>query len=127
MYVARLLPPDEWPRLAGTDLESVWPHLDPTTARIVVVERQGRIIGAVSVLRQVVLECLWVAPEWRARSTVGGHVLRLALQVAKHWGVRMAFTLPATDGLMAQAVRCGGVRIPRVVVLPVEWRGPRGT
>lgn len=115
----RVLPPDEWPRLAGTDLETVWPNLDPHHACVVVVEQDQEIVACVSVLRQVVLECLWVAPSHRAKSRLGWRVLQRALQVGKWLGAKVVFTLPATDALMDQVLRLGGVRLPRVAVLPV--------
>lgn len=115
----RVLPPDEWPRLAGTDLETVWPNLDPQQACVVVVEHEHQIVACVSVLRQIVLECLWVAPAYRAKATLAWRVLQRALQVGRGLGAKVVFTLPATDALLDQAVRLGGVRLPRVVVLPV--------
>jgi hypothetical protein len=41
----RVLTGDEYPRLVGTELEAVWPHL-PASARVIVVEDVcGAIVG----------------------------------------------------------------------------------
>jgi N-acetylglutamate synthase-like GNAT family acetyltransferase len=42
---SRLLPPAEWPKLAGTYLEPLWPLLKPESCSVIVVEEDGAIIG----------------------------------------------------------------------------------
>lgn len=72
--ITRWLPSQDWARLNGTELGSVWPHL-PADARVWVVERDGAILacGAFFPLRHH--EGLWVSPSvrhsrevWRAVS-----------------------------------------------------------
>lgn len=41
----RLLPPEEWSRLAGTYLEPLWPLLKPESCSVLVVEEDGEIVG----------------------------------------------------------------------------------
>lgn len=57
----RVLPRDEWPRLAGTEAETVWPYLDPARTSIVVVERDGVIVGCHVLSFLLHAECLWKA------------------------------------------------------------------
>ena len=62
----RVLPRDEWFRLAGTELEGVVERL-PLNACVVVVEQDERIIGCWSLLPVVHVEGLWLAPESRCK------------------------------------------------------------
>lgn len=61
VYSQRVLPPEEWPRLAGTALEALWPHLAPEHTRIVVVEADGAIVACWAATRFVHLEGAWIA------------------------------------------------------------------
>jgi hypothetical protein len=71
----RLLPTDEWARLAGTELETVWPHL-PDTARVIVVENEaGAIVGCWALFTSVHAEGVWIAPEHRKGSVVARRLL----------------------------------------------------
>ena len=67
----RLLPPEEWPRLAGTLLEGVWPSLKPDRDVVRVVEQDGEIIGCAALLALWHLEGAWIAPAHRKRAAVG--------------------------------------------------------
>lgn len=75
MITSRVLPEDEWPRLAGTELETVWPHLDPSSACIRVVEDGGRIVGHAVLFSAWHLESAWIAPEYRRGVRVGRRLL----------------------------------------------------
>lgn len=57
----RVLPPAEWPRLDGTLLETIWPTLNPAYAEVIVVERDGAIVGGVALLTTLHAECLFAA------------------------------------------------------------------
>ena len=61
----RTLPPHEWPRLAGTEAETVWPALHADHAEILVVEDGDRIVGTWVLMRMAHVECVWIAPEYR--------------------------------------------------------------
>lgn len=63
----RVLPPEEWPRLQGTELETVWPTLPQDEARIVVVEDAGQIIGCWAAFRAVHVEGVWIHPDHRGK------------------------------------------------------------
>jgi hypothetical protein len=64
----RLLPPDEWPKLAGTSAEGL--PLDPAHHAVVVVEQDGAIVGTLLLLRLLHAECLWIAPAHRRKASV---------------------------------------------------------
>jgi len=65
----RVLPPAEWPRLLGTELETVVPVL-PEDAEVLVVEHDGAIVGCWALYPLLHVEGVWVAPEHRGRGGV---------------------------------------------------------
>jgi hypothetical protein len=117
----RLLPSAEWSKLVGTELEDVWPHLDPDRSVVIVVEDEGQIIGCWSAFDVLHAEGIWIADAHRRR----GHVARLLLagmsETALTRGVQTLATSAITDDVAALAERLGGVPVPgRHFVLQVE-------
>lgn len=55
---ARVLPVEEWDRLAGTSLDGL--SLDPQFAEVLVVEDDGAIVGSLVLLTTLHAECLSV-------------------------------------------------------------------
>lgn len=55
---ARVLPVEEWGKLAGTDLDGL--PLDPRFAEVLVVEQDGAIVGSLALLTTLHAECLSV-------------------------------------------------------------------
>ena len=89
----RILPHDEWPKLAGTELERAYPWLDPNDTLILVVEDDGQIVGAWAAMVQVHLEGVWVHPDHRGRGAVAAHLLReMGSAVREKFGVSAAWT-----------------------------------
>ncbi len=66
-FTTRVLPPEEYPRLAGTEAEHLWPLFTPENdARVIVVENQdGKILGCWVLMRPLHAECMWVDPAHR--------------------------------------------------------------
>jgi hypothetical protein len=79
----RVLPVDEWSRLAGTELADVWPYLDSNRNQIVVVEREDVMVGTLVLMQALHAEFLWMAPEERGRVAVGRRLLT-ALRTEAH-------------------------------------------
>lgn len=120
-YDTRLLPSAEWPRLAGTEVEALWPHLDPAHASVVVVERDGVIVGTWVVMQLVHIECCWIAPEFRTSGSVARRLLRGMYDAAKTFGARTVLTAALSDDVRALIARLQGQRLPGdhyVVPLP---------
>lgn len=65
----RVLPVEEWPRLAATLAAPAWRDLDPQFAEVIVVERDGAIVGQVILLQVMHAEC--------CENTGGPGVMRL--------------------------------------------------
>lgn len=107
----RLLPPEEWPRLVGTEAEHLWPHLNPQTARIVVVERDGVIVGCHVLMTVLHAECLWIAPAYRGAASVGRRLWTAVQEEARRDGVAAVMTQADSDPVRRLIARAGGVRV----------------
>lgn len=111
--ITRILPAAEYGRLVGTEAETVIASLTDT-ARVVVVEADGEIVGC-HVLQPVVhAECLWIHPAHRKTSGVGRRLWRaVQREVLEHYGARAFATAALSDevrGLLAHvhAVKLDG-------------------
>ena len=120
-YVTRTLPPHEWPRLRGTELETLWEKLRPHDTKVVVVERDGAIVGAWAVTRMVHVEGLWIAPECRRRAPGIARRLLAAMHVAaRSFGATFVWTGAETDDVKTLIEKQGGCKVPWTsYVLPV--------
>jgi hypothetical protein len=103
--MARWLPADEWPRLTGTEMETIWPHL-PAGAQVWVVEHGDKIVACGSVFDLRHHEGLWVDPGVRHSR----EVWRLA---AEKLTAVMPFVTPAVTPAVARFIEhCGGEPLP---------------
>ena len=78
---SRVLPFDEWGRLDGTDLEELAATTTPEHARMLVVERDGEIVGHCALVLIMHAAGAWVAPAHRKRGVVAGRLLALLKSV----------------------------------------------
>lgn len=91
----RILPRAEYDKLAGTELETVWPVL-PSEHYIIVAERGGAVVGCQALWPQWHLDGLWIAPGDRGRTSVARRLWRAVQLTASALGIRVAWT-SATD------------------------------
>lgn len=119
---SRILPREEWPRLHGTEAETVWEHLNPETARVLVVENSaGEIVGTWTVLRMVHVECVWIREDYRGAFGVVKRLLKGMRMVAHGWGAKTVLTGAMTDQVRGLIRSLGGSRLPgEHFVIPVE-------
>jgi hypothetical protein len=119
----RLLPPSDWPRLAGTELGEVWQMLPTDRAVVLVVEDgDGAIVGTWAFLWVLHAEGVWIDQAHRKGSAVARHLLRGLHDVADSQQARAIWTGsidPAIDALVqrhlgAQEVPCKSWIIPMV-------------
>lgn len=116
----RILPVEEWPRLAGTDAETLWPTLDPTTTAIVVVEQDGRIIAHHILLYVLHAEALWVHPAYR-NGTAGGRLWSAVKDAVKAAGLRAFVTAAIDDRVRGLIDHVGGTALEGThYTVPVE-------
>jgi hypothetical protein len=105
MLRTRILPAEEWPRLQGTELESVWPTLHPEHASVLVVEDdEGAIVGTWAIIHVLCAEGLWIAPAHRGRAAVGRRLwagMRTLLRGLHARGVITSSMSPSVDRLFA--------------------------
>ena len=120
MTVARILPLEEYGRLKGTDVP-VLGHVRPKDLDVVVVESEGKIVAALTVVRLTHFEGAWVDPKKRGLGATRA-LLRLAKELARLRGDEWVMAgAEISDSRMARVLaRMGAVKIPvEPYVLPV--------
>jgi hypothetical protein len=108
----RILPPDEWHKLQGTEAEPIVPGLDPVDTRVLVVEQDGEIIGSWVMLRMVHVECVWIAPAHRGKAGVLARLLSGMTSLAKAWRTRSVITGSIDPRVSRMIRRLGGLPLP---------------
>jgi Acetyltransferase (GNAT) family len=93
---SRLLPPAEWSRLVGTELEAIWAMLPPTATVVVVEDTEGAIVACWSLFPCLHAEGIWIAPAHRKRGAAGGRLLRATFAEARAQGVTAVVTSATT-------------------------------
>lgn len=107
----RLLPRSEWRRLAGTEAETVWPHL-PHTAQVLVVEDGEQIAGCWVLMPVWHVECLYVAPEHRGKASVARRLLVGMKRLVRDVGARGVMTAATSDAVRALLAHVGAEKVP---------------
>ena len=113
-YTSRILPVDEWPKLATADPIGVWPLLRPEDTQVVVVECGDRIVGIWLALRIVHAEGVWIDPAHRGAFGVVRRLLAGMRSAARTWGASVVWT-GAKDGdtaIVELITKLGGSPIP---------------
>lgn len=106
----RILPREEWHRLAGTELETVIPYL-PASASVIVVEDGDQIVGCWSVFEQTHVEGVWIAPEYRGRGSVARRLIATMVETARARGAQTVWTAAVTPDVADLALRLGAVEL----------------
>ena len=109
----RELPFEEWSKLAGTELESLRQVLDPSRARVMVVEDDaGTILGCWALFVAFHTEGFWVAPSHRKT----GGVARRLLVTMREWlrleGIQAVMTAANDVEMSAYLTRLGATPLP---------------
>jgi hypothetical protein len=109
----RLLTRDEYPRLVGTELETVWPHL-PASARVIVVEDVcGAIVGCWCLFTSVHAEGVWIAP-WhrRSRGAIARRLMAGMREQLETLGASAFMTGAVSDPVRRIITKLGGAAVP---------------
>ena len=107
----RLLPREEWDKLAGTELESIAPHLPPD-AHVVVVEDGDTLAACWALYRLVHAEGVYVAPAYRKNPRVARRLLFGMTQTASAMGAAVVQTAAVSDDVASMALRLGAFELP---------------
>jgi ribosomal protein S18 acetylase RimI-like enzyme len=99
----RILPTEELARLEeikdGADGDIPWERLGPS-ARVVVVEREGKIVGCHALVPVLHAECLWVHPEYRGKAAVPRRLWNALRATAREeFGVQSVATTAISDDI----------------------------
>ena len=122
----RVLPVEEWPRLAGTELETIWPIVDPRLAHMLVVEDGPEVVGCWALLTLAHVEGLWIAPAHRHRGRVFARLIAGMRALARAEGFRAVGTAADTDTVRALLVKAGAHRVPGESYVLQVWPGLTG-
>ena len=119
--MTRLLPREEWPRLAetGSGAMASWSAL----GAVVVVERDGRIVACQGFLPIWHLEGLWIHPDERTSGSVGRRLWRAVQQYARGLGVQAVMTFAISDVVRSMCERLGATKVQaETYVVPMRER-----
>lgn len=106
---ARILPVDEWPRLAGTLLEPAWPTFDPDRTQILVLEHDGQIVACVAQTLLWHLEGAWIAPAHRKKTAVARRLWACTRQMVRDSGAREVWTMAVSADARRWIPKLGAV------------------
>jgi hypothetical protein len=122
MLTSRELPPTEWPRLDGTELERMWPVLDPDHATVVVVEDEaGMIVGTWAVMAVVHAEGFGVSLAHRQDSRVLRLLMKTGHRVMARLGIASFVTAASTPEMATYLTRLQGIELPaRFFTVPLR-------
>lgn len=109
---SRILPVAEWPRLVGTEAESIWPSLDPERTRIVVVEREGEIVGCHVLTWVLHAECLWTADAARGRGGVARRLWATVQRTIREMGASGVVTSALDERVKGLLAHVGAIPLP---------------
>ncbi|HXG71330.1 MAG TPA: GNAT family N-acetyltransferase [Gemmatimonadaceae bacterium] len=109
----RVLDRAEWAeKLAGTELDAVWPHLQQEDAQIVVVEDGARVVGCWAVIRYVHVEGVWIAPSHRGKGSVARRLFAGMKRVAQQFGARAVLTGALTEDVRQLLRHLNATKLP---------------
>lgn len=107
----RILPHDEWHRLEGCGMDTLWARL-PDTTRVVVVEQDGAIIACVTGMLVLHAEGLWIAPAHRRSAGLWRRLMRAFWGVADEFGTQGAWASEVTEEMQDILTRLNGTPVP---------------
>lgn len=100
---------DQWHRMERTDIPPLT-GISPRDTSVVVVERDGKIVATLSVVRMTHLEGLWVDPAYK-NAGVCRSLLRLSAGIAGVWDNEWVLAGAADERMRDILTRLGGVKV----------------
>lgn len=119
--ITRVLEAEEWPvKLEGTELETVWPLL-PHTARVLVVEDNGHVLGSWAIIPSFHVECVSIREDHQARGVVAKRLLEGMGALAFTMGAKNVFTASDSEHVTRLLEHLDATKLPGDhYVIPVE-------
>lgn len=120
--IARILPPEEWPRLTEAGADLPWQAFDPSKHAILVVEDDGAIKGCISLMWALHAECAWIAPESRKLGIVGRHLQQQLMEEADLMEAKSLWASAISDEMRDLLIQhCSATPIPgEHFIMPVQ-------
>lgn len=106
-YTVRVLPPDEWPRLAHIGHFAAVAPPSPDHTVILVIEKDGQILATWGAMDVVHLEGLWVDPAYRDHPALARKLLAGMEDLLREHNISTVFTIGVTLDVLAMAHRLG--------------------
>ena len=107
----RLLPVDEWPKLAGHPALGGYPLPPVGSAQFVVAEAGDEIVGVWAIVNVLHLEPVWVDETFRGGFVVGRMFAEVEMAV-RHMGVKVAWVFADRTEIADYLSRLGLQRVP---------------
>lgn len=116
----RVLPPEEWARLAATELGPALAQLPANATTVFVAESAGEIVGCWSLVMFAHVEGLWIAPAHRKRGRVLLRLWERLRALTAERGLGAVFTGSLSDEVTQMLMARGAAALPPMFVLPVR-------
>lgn len=109
---ARILPREEWSKLAVSGIAPMEETLRPEDVQMVVIEDGGRIVATMGVFRVTHFEGLWIDPEYRGNAGLGRRLIKMGITAARKWADNWVWGASDTDHMADIIGRIGGKPLP---------------
>lgn len=103
MYTTRILPPDEWDKLKGTEAGSVYQFFDTNLTNVMVIEKDDEIIASWCLMPYYHAECVWITEEHRGNPTVARRLVAGMKKMADEIGIHAVITT-STDKKVTELI-----------------------
>lgn len=109
----RLLPPEEWSKLADTPLSVLVGQAPPAAVKVLVVEDDdGQLLGCWTLTTVLHAEGVWVRDDARRRGGVHRRLLHGMQELVAQMGANGVWTGADSEEVAALIMRLGGQPIP---------------
>lgn len=117
----RVLPVEEWSKLAQSDFGPCLERLNPEAVTVIVAEdNSGEVIGCWSLIHFAHVEGLWVAPAHRKRGRVLVRLWNAMRALAETRGIQSVYTGALTEDVERLLMSRHAYPLPPMFALPLE-------
>lgn len=116
----RILPRDEWARLAHLDIGQFLPACVPDSLTVLVVEHDGEIVGCWAAVTILHAEGVWVHPDHQKKGSVARRLWLGMRGLVARMGASSVVTGAIDPAVEALILKHHGQALPPAFVLPVK-------